>query len=86
MQMHQRVRGAGVQFLTEKTKPPTYDELVAMTGDLAAEVQRQQSTIGTLQAMVIAKDAELARAMRPKRQPHALDPDATDSFRRPYRR
>jgi hypothetical protein len=70
--------------LTEKTKPPTYEELVALTGDLAAEVQRQQSTIGTLQATVIAKDAELARALRPNIPLIEMDPKADDKFRRRY--
>ena len=71
--------------MTDKAnKPPTYDELVALTGDLAAEVQRQQRTIGTLQATVIARDAELARAVRPKVPLIEMDPKAKDKFRRPY--
>ena len=65
-------------------KPPTYDELVALTGDLAAEVQRQQRTIGTLQASLVAKDAELARATRPKIPLIEMDPKAGDKFRRRY--
>ena len=70
--------------MAEKTKPPTYEELVSLTGDLAAEVQRQQSTIGTLQATLVAKEAELARALRPKVPLIKMDPKAKDKFRRPY--
>lgn len=72
--------------MTDKEdRPPTYDELVEMVRDALSEIARQQTTIGTLQATLVAKDAELARALRPKRQTHPLDPEATDSFRRPYR-
>lgn len=70
--------------MAEKTKPPTYEELVTLTGELAAAVQRQQTTIGSLQATLIAKDAELARALRPKVPLIEMDPKAKDKFRRPY--
>jgi hypothetical protein len=71
--------------LTDKTdKPPTYEELVDLTRDLTAAVKRQQTTIGTLQATLVAKDAELARAARKKVPLIEMDPKAKDKFRRPY--
>lgn len=66
-------------------RPPTYDELAAQNVALAADNARLRSMIGSLQSEIIRKDADLARAMRPKAEPRKLDPKAKDSFARPYR-
>jgi len=66
-------------------RPPTYAELTEQNAALVADNVRLRSTIGSLQSEIIRKDAELARASRPKTEPRQLDPKAKDSFARPFR-
>ena len=67
-------------------KPPTYEELTVENRQLKAQAIQQQRSIGSLQAKLVAAEAELSRALTPKRKPHVLDPKAKDSFQRPYGR
>lgn len=69
----------------EADRPPTYEELTAAYADVVADNDRLRSTIGALQSELVRKDAELARALRPKKEPRKLDPAAKDSFARPFR-
>jgi hypothetical protein len=74
--------------LTEQpsSRPPTYDELTDENRQLKALALQQQRSIGSLQAKLVSMEAEVARALHPKRQPHILDPKAKDSFQRPFGR
>ena len=63
--------------------PKSMEELTAENAQLRAENDRLRSSVGSLQAMVVAREAEIAGLMKPKRQPHILDPQAKDSFARP---
>lgn len=63
--------------------PRPSDELAAENEALRAEVASLLSSVGSLQAAVVARDAEIAGLRRPKPRPRALDPAATDAFRRP---
>lgn len=65
--------------------PKTYDELVTENAALRATVDRLESSIGSLQSTVIARDAEIMRLRKPKAPPRVLDPDAEDAFQRPAR-
>ena len=69
----------------ESKKPPTYDELTVENRQLKALATQQQRSIGSLQAKLVASEAEIGRLSEPKRKPHVLDPASTDAFRRPYR-
>lgn len=66
-------------------RPPTYEELTEAYAGVIADNDRLRSTIRTLQSEIIRKDAEIARAQRPKPAPRQLDPAAKDSFARPFR-
>lgn len=66
-------------------RPPSYEELAEQNAALVADNTRLRSTIGSLQSEIIRKDAEIARASRPKVEPRKLDPKAKDSFARPFR-
>lgn len=66
-------------------RPPTYEELAAAYAGVVADNDRLRSSIGSLQSELIRKDAELARAKAPKKEPRQLDPAAKDSFARPFR-
>lgn len=70
--------------MTEQ-RPPSYEELVEQNAALVANNARLRSSLGSLQAEIVRKDAELARALRPKASPRKLDPAAKDSFARPFR-
>jgi len=65
--------------------PKPYDELVAENARLRADVERLERSLGNMQAVSIAQDAELSRLTKPKRAPRVLDPAATDAFLRPAR-
>jgi hypothetical protein len=66
-------------------RPPTYEELAAAFAGVTADNERLRSTIRSLQSEIIRKDAEIARATKPKPEPRKLDPSAKDQFARPFR-
>lgn len=66
-------------------RPPSYEELVEQNAALVADNVRLRSTIGSMQSESIRKDAEIARLGRPKKEPRKMDPNAKDSFARPFR-
>ena len=70
--------------MTEKPKPPTYEELAAEVARLSNTLAMRERSLGSLQATLVAKDAELARAVRPKTPLIEMDPKAGDKFRRRY--
>lgn len=63
--------------------PKSIEEMTAENAQLRALSAQQQSSIGSLQARLVAQDAELARLRNPKKPPRALDKDAVDAFQRP---
>lgn len=65
--------------------PKSIEELTAENEQLRAAVTQLQRSVGTLQSTLVARDAELARALRPKRVARVLDKNSPDSFSRPYR-
>ena len=65
--------------------PKSMEELTAENERLRATVAHLQRSVGTLQSTLVAREAELARALRPKREPRVLDKNSLDSFQRPYR-
>lgn len=71
--------------MDDTDRPPTYEELAAAFAGVTADNERLRSTISTLQSTIIRKDAEIARATKPKREPRKLDPNAKDRFARPFR-
>lgn len=70
--------------MSESNKPPTYEVLAEQVASLTATLAIRERSIGSLQALIVAKDAELARAVRPKVPLIDMDPKAKDKFRRPY--
>lgn len=70
--------------MSESNKPPTYEELAEQVASLTATLAIRERSIGSLQALIVAKDAELARASRKKVPLIKMDPKAKDKFQRPY--
>ena len=71
-------------MIEKPDKPPTYEELVAEVARLKNLLAIRDRSIGTLQATMVARDAEHARAVRKKAPLIEMDPKAKDKFRRPY--
>lgn len=69
--------------MTADRYPKSYDELVAENATLTADVARLQTSLGSAQAAVVARDAEIAGLRKPKAPPRVLDKGAKDAFRRP---
>lgn len=65
--------------------PKSIEELTELNAALLVENERLQRSVGTLQAAIVMRDAEIAGLKNPKRKPHVLDPQAKDSFARPFR-
>ena len=63
--------------------PKSYEEMVADNARLRAEVQRLQSSLGSSQAAVVARDAEIFRLKKPRVPTRTLSTDAVDVFERP---
>lgn len=63
--------------------PKTYEDLVTENAALRATASRLETSIGSLQSTVIARETEIAGLRKPRPAPRKLDPDATDKFRRP---
>lgn len=63
--------------------PKPYEELVAENATLRAAISRLETSIGSLQSTVIARETEIANLRMPRPAPRKLDPAATDKFRRP---
>ena len=65
--------------------PKSREELETENKQLRARVDQQQSSIGTRQAQLFARDAEIGRLRNPKKPLRQLDQDAVDAFQRPAR-
>lgn len=65
--------------------PKSYDELLAENVTLRAGVASMQASIGSLQAIIVRQDAELAKLRKPATRTRVLDPKAKSAFDRPYR-
>lgn len=63
--------------------PKPYSELVAENATLRAAVSRLETSLGSLQSTMIARDSEIARLRKPRPAPQKLDVNAADKFRRP---
>ena len=65
--------------------PKSLDELQAENAALRERVTLLQESVGSLQAAIAARDAEIFRLRNPKPKARVLDPRATDKFARPWR-
>lgn len=64
--------------------PKSYDELLAENVTLRAAAASMQDSIGSLQALIVRQDADLANLRKPASRTRVLDPKAKDAFQRPY--
>lgn len=71
--------------MAEAKEPPTYAELVAENAALRGDVGRLQTSVGSLQSTVIARETEIAQLRNPRAPARVLSADATDKFSRPAR-
>jgi cell division septum initiation protein DivIVA len=69
--------------MSEDRYPKAREELEVENRELRAAVARLQSSVGSLQATIIARETEIANLRRPKKSPHLLDKNAKDKFDRP---
>lgn len=76
--------GGAIAGTQRNDRPPTYRELAEQVASLTATLAIRERSIGSLQALIVAKDAELARAVRKKVPLIEMDPKASDKFRRRY--
>jgi hypothetical protein len=67
--------------------PKSREELEAENAVLREQVGTLQQSVGSLQAALFARDAEIHRLRnpKPKPKPQVLDPSAADKFARPHR-
>lgn len=71
--------------MPEDYYPKAPEELQAENAALRERVTLLQESVGSLQAALAARDAEIFRLRNPKPKTRTLDPRAADKFARPWR-
>lgn len=69
--------------MSDDRYPKSREELEADNRTLRAAVSHLSASVGRLQAVIVAREADITNLRRPKFKPRALDKSAKDKFSRP---